>query len=131
MWVHQVLAADSRVAVVLAMKDGSCSSGNECSVCILSGNLGSHQHSAFSSIAMIAMIAMIISSMLLSIRNSQMVDQWVISNQLNMPLRSFPIVPIHSRLYFISLANLSNVHSRCIFFCDIDMGHLWSIWFNF
>ena len=46
------------------MKDGSCSSGNECSVCILSGNLGSHQHSAFSSIAMIAMIAMI-GSMLL------------------------------------------------------------------
>ena len=38
------------------MKDGSCSSGNECSVCILSGNLGSHQHSAFSSIPMIAMI---------------------------------------------------------------------------
>jgi len=65
------------------------------------------------------------------IRNSQMVDQWVISNQLNMPLRSFLIVPIHSRLYFISLANLSNVHSRCIFFCDIDIGHLWSIWFNF
>ena len=30
------------------------------------------------------------------IRNSQMVDQWVIWDQLIMPLRSFLIVPIHS-----------------------------------
>ena len=85
------------------MKDGSSSSGNECSVCILSGNLGSHQHSAFSSIAMTATIAMISSLLLRGCVGEDMVVVIVILPSVLATINESSVVAMMATVVFLVL----------------------------